>query len=198
MEKLTPKQKEVLDFISQSVSESGFSPTIRDIAKTFRISIGPVQRHVKALVRKGYLRHTPGKSRGIHPASHKPLAPVPVIGWVHAGNLSEAIENPEGYIHVDKDVLKSGEYFALKVKGDSMTGSGIYEGDLIVVRRQPTAEHNDIVVAMVDDEAAVKKLVMERGLTYLESANPKYKPIYARTINIVGKVVYLARSYTTK
>ncbi|MFC1501365.1 transcriptional repressor LexA [Elusimicrobiota bacterium] len=194
MEKLTEKQKKVLDFAKDFNSENGFMPTVRDIAKSFTMSIGAVQDHMKALIKKGHLNHTPGVSRGIELASRKPTVSIPILGRVHAGNLSEAIEHVEDYICVDKDIARTGDYFALKVQGDSMTGSGIYEDDLIVVKKQSAAEDGDIVVAMVDGEAAVKKLRKIGTQVYLQSTNPRYKPIYANEIIVLGKVVYLSRS----
>ena len=198
MEKLTERQKQVFDFISRFISESGSSPTVREIAAAFKITIGPVQKYIKVLSKKGYLKQTPLISRGITLASHRPFVPVPLLGSVHAGPLSEAIENIEDYLHVDQNILTHGEYFALTVKGDSMTGSGIDEGDTVIVRKQVTANHNDVVVAMIGNDAAVKKLHRTNKEVYLVSTNPKYAPIKSSEIEIVGKVVYLTRSYIKK
>ncbi len=195
MEKLTERQQKVFDFIARFIAESGASPTIREIAAAFKITIGPVQKYIKILQKKGFLKQTPLIARGICLSSHKPLVPVPLLGSVHAGPLSEAIENIEDYLHIDQNVVRNGEYFALRVKGDSMEGSGINEGDIVIVRRQVTANHNDTVVAMISEEAGVKKLYKTGKEVYLVSTNPKYAPIKSSNINIVGKVVYLTRSY---
>ena len=193
MEKLTERQKQILDFITDFLSGSGFAPTVREIAGHFKISIRPVQKHIEALVRKGHLRHKPMVSRGLDPASRKPLVSIPLLGRVPAGVPLQPLEYAEDHVQVDRDAVGSGKCFALKVKGDSMTGSGIFDNDTVIVRQQPGAEHNDIVVAMVDGEATVKKLFKKAGDVFLQATNPKYRPIRARNIEILGKVIYLMR-----
>ena len=195
MQPLTERQKEILNFIIGAKDERGIPPTVREIAAHFRISIGPAQRHIKALVRKEYLRHTPSVSRGLDVPSHRPHMLVPVLGKVAAGIPIPPVEEAEESVAVDRDYAGRGELFALRVKGDSMTGSGIFEGDIVVVRRQPDAEHSDIVVAMVEGEAAVKKLIKQGRDAHLESTNPKYAPIKNREITIVGKVIRLIRNF---
>jgi repressor LexA len=200
MEKMTEKQKSILDFISEFSAEHGMRPTFREIAKNFDVHVGAVQKHIKALVKKGHLTHTPKISRGLSavqvvvPEFYKDMMAVPVLGRVAAGIPLEAIEDVEEYVHIDKVVVKGGQPFALKVKGDSMINAGINEGDIVIVRKQPTAEHNDIVVAMIDNEATVKKLFRKNHETYLLPANPAYKPIRADNIIIIGKVVFLMRN----
>jgi len=194
MEKITEKQKKVLDHVSGFIADSGRAPSIREIAGNFNVNIGAIQKHIAALVKKGYLKHTPGLSRGIMPASHKPWSKVPVLGRVPAGNPTEAIEGVEDYLYLEKDMVLSGTYFALKVKGDSMTGAGIYEGDTIVIRQQPDAEDGQIVVAKVDGgEGTVKRLRKNGAEVYLQPENPGYEPIRGKNIEIAGKVVYLTR-----
>lgn len=193
MERLTGRQKDIVDYITRVNAETGGAPTIRDIARSFAVAIGTAQDHIAALVRKGYLTRTPGAARGLALSFRASLLPVPLVGSVHAGTLTEAIEVSGERVYVDSAVLKGAPHFALRVKGDSMTGAGIYEGDVIVVRQQRTAENGDIVAAMVDGEAAVKRLRRRNGATLLESANPRYKPIVSDTIVILGKVVYLTR-----
>jgi len=193
MEALTERQRQVLDFISEVMSGSGFEPTVREIAGRFKISIRPVQKHIEALARKGFLRRRPGLSRGIDLASRKPLVSIPLLGRVPAGAPLQPFENAEDHVHVDREAVGSGRCFALKVRGDSMTGSGIFEGDTVIVRQQPGAEHNDIVVAMVDGEATVKKLFKKSGEVFLQATNPRYKPIRAKNIEILGRVIYLMR-----
>lgn len=194
MEKLTEKQKDIIRFITRFSADAGISPTIRDIATSFSLSIGTVQDHIKALVRKGYLTRIPGASRGLALSFRKPLLPVPLVGSVHAGTLAEAIHDTGEYVYVDISHLAGGTHFALRVKGDSMTGSGIYEGDQIIVRKQSVAENGEIVVAMIDGEAAVKKFRRDKSGTFLESTNPNYQPIRSNAITILGKVVYLTRN----
>jgi len=194
IDKLTEKQKKVLEHISGCISGSGTAPSIREVAGHFKVNIGAIQKHIAALVKKGYLKHTPGMSRGITVSSHRPWTRVPVLGSVPAGNPTEAIEGIEDYLYLEKDMVLSGTYFALKVKGDSMTGAGIYEGDTIVIRQQPDAEDGEIVVAKVDGaEGTVKRLKKKDGEVYLQPENPSYQLIRGKNIEIAGKVVYLTR-----
>ena len=203
MEELTDRQKQVFDYINEFVSSRGYGPTVREIAKNFDISIGPVQKHIRFLIKKGYLKQKPGISRGLDIVFRKPLVGIPLMGKVAAGLPIEAIENIDNYVYVEKSVVRSGRYFALRVKGDSMTGSGIFENDVIIVRQQNAAENGEIVVSMIGQEAVVKKLHRASDGVYLESTNPKYKPILLRQgfegqvqeAKILGKVVYLMRNY---
>ena len=168
MDKLTVKQKKVLDFIRGSI-DAGVVPTIRELAEVFGISIGPVQRYIKALEKKGYIRRKSGLARGIELVSRGAFISIPVLGNVVAGVPLESYEIVDNYICVDKNIVgKQGEYFALKVHGDSMIGLGIFEGDLVVVRKQPDAENNDIVVAIVHCETTVKKIKKVGENVFLE------------------------------
>lgn len=195
MEELTDKQKQVLAYLNKFMAEEGRAPTVREIAAAFGISIGPVQKHLKALIRKGYVRHQPGISRGLSMHSHRPQAAIPVLGRVTAGLPAEPLEDIENYVYVDRSVVQSGEYFALRVKGDSMTGAGIFDGDVLVVRRRSIADDGAIVVAMIDGEATVKYLRRRNGRVWLAAANPAYRDIEAAEITVLGTVVYLARTY---
>ena len=194
MEKLTQRQRSILDFITEFFSSQGITPTIREIAKQFKISIGPVQKHIEALIKKGHLKHTPGISRGLDLVSRKQQISIPLLGRIRAGLPLEPIENIEDYISIDKNIARSGKYFALRVRGDSMVDAGIFENDIVIVRQQFVADNNDIVVAMVEGEATVKKLHKTNGEIYLKPANPAYKPIRSKNIDVLGKVVYLMRS----
>jgi repressor LexA len=196
MEELTGRQKEILAFIEDHVAGAGHAPTVREIAQAFHISIGPVQRHIKALARKGHIIHRPGISRGMDLARRKPLAGVPLLGRVPAGPPTIPYEDVQDHVYIDKKYLAGGSVcFALRVRGDSMTGAGIFEGDVIVVRQQQAADDGDIVVALVDGEATVKTLRRRGGEVFLEPANPKYAPIHGREIRVMGKVVHLTREY---
>jgi repressor LexA len=194
MEQLTERQREILRFIESHLSEAGHTPTVREIAAAFHITIGPVQRHIKALERKGHIHHRPGMARGIDLSQRKPLAGVPLLGAVHAGTPAIPYEDVEEHVYIDRKFLAGGACFALRIKGDSMTGAGIYEDDVIIVRQQQVADDGDVVVALVDGEATVKTLRRRSRGTCLEPANPKYQPIYG-DIKILGKVVQLTRNY---
>lgn len=193
MDKLTEKQKRIFDFINESFLQSGRAPTVRETAARFNVNIGAAQKHIAALIHKGFVMHTPGISRGLDPVFRKSQVPVRILGKVTAGTPVEAIEDTEGYLHIDADIAKNGQHFALRVKGDSMSGAGILEGDIVGVRQQQAGDDGDIVVALVDGEATVKKLRRKDGEVYLEPANPRYKPIRSKDIRIIGKVVYLSR-----
>lgn len=193
MDQLSVRQKEILSFIENCTAENGSAPTLREIAKHFRITVGPVQRHLAALVESGYLQHVQGRARGLIAAGHKPLTRLPVLGRVPAGNPTEAMESIEDYIYVDKAIVKAGTYFALRVKGDSMINAGIFDGDTVVIRHQPSAEDGEIVAAKIGGEATIKRLRKKHDSVFLQPENPKYPIIRANDIEIVGKVVYLTR-----
>lgn len=197
---LTRRQKEIFEFIKGMIDNKGFPPTIREIGERFRIaSTNGVRDLLKALERKGFIRREPLLSRGIEivrPAKTNFVA-VPLVGRIAAGQPILAVENIENYIAIDKSFLPSGEIFSLKVVGDSMIEAGIHEGDYVMARRQETAEKGDIVVAVIGDEATVKKYFPEKNKIRLEPANPKYGPIVVekRTpgFYIAGKVIGLLR-----
>lgn len=199
MEELTPRQNEVLQFLECYLAQHGYPPTMRDIAAHLRISgtLG-VSKHLTALEKKGYIRRDPGNSRGISLAGHgTKSASLPVAGVVRAGMLQPAIEDIEGYLAIDQAQLKGGKFF-LRVKGDSMVNAAIIDGDLALIRPQPTAENHDIVVAMVDGEATLKAFYREPGQIRLQPRNPNMEPIIIREgegeVVILGKVVGIFRT----
>lgn len=193
MKELTGRQRQVLEFVERFSAEAGAAPTVREVASGTGVTIGPAQRHLKALVDKGYLRHRAGVSRGMDVASRAPQAAVPILGRVPAGSPVPPLEDIEGHVHVDRHFVGKGNYFALRVRGDSMTGAGILDGDIVVVRQQQTAEHGEIVVALAGGEATVKRLHRKGRELWLEPENPKYRPIHSDDVRIAGKVVYLTR-----
>ncbi len=199
MEDLTPRQKEVLDFLEAYIARHGYPPAIRDIGAHLRVNgtLG-VMKHLTAREKKGYIRRDSGNSRGIRLASHGArAASLPVVGVVRAGMLQPAVEDIEGYLAIDQAQLKGGKFF-LRVKGDSMVNAAILDGDLALIRPQPTAENNDIVVAMVDGEATLTAFYRERGQIRLQPRNPNMEPIIVREgegdVSIVGKVVGIFRT----
>jgi len=199
MEELTPRQKEVFLFLENYLAQHGYPPTMRDIAAHLRINgtLG-VMKHLGALEKKGYIHRDPGNSRGISLVGQgaRP-ASLPVVGVVRAGMLQPAIEDIEGYLAIDQAQLKGGRFF-LRVKGDSMVNAAILDGDLALIRPQPTAENKDIVVAMVDGEATLKAFYREVGQIRLQPRNPNMEPIIIREgegeVVIVGKVVGIFRT----
>jgi len=192
VESVTEKQESVLNFIMNRISNDGQVPSIRELAKHFQVNIRAIQDHLKALERKGYVKRKPGLARGLELAV-KPFD-VPIMGRVVAGSPSLALENIEGYLPAGFK-LGPGHYFALKVRGDSMVGAGILEGDFVIVRRQPSVEDGDVVVALVaGEESTVKRFQRYRGEPRLEAANPAYSAICS-PFEIIGKVIEVRRKY---
>lgn len=189
---ITDLQRRILGFIGASLEEKGFPPSIREIGRRLRItSPSSVAYHLRVLEAAGLLKREGAISRGMTlPA---PLG-LPILGRVAAGSGVLAAEDAEGHVHLDKDLRRGADYI-LRVKGDSMTGAGIMEGDLVQVRRQDTASDGDIVVALTEggEEGVVKRL-RRKGAPALLSENPAYAPITA-PFQVVGKVVGLLRSY---
>lgn len=199
MEELTPKQRRILEFIHDYVQRHGYPPSIREIA--FRMQIKSprgVAKHLIALERKGHLRRGAGMSRGIKLADASLGRETPIVGRIAAGQPVLAVENIEGTLMLDPVFSKSGKTFLLKVKGMSMKDAGILDGDLVLVRQQPTAENGDIVAALVNDEATVKVFSRKHDRVVLEPANPEFKPIAIRkedAFSIIGVVVASMRIF---
>jgi repressor LexA len=175
-------------------------PTLREIATHLGISgtLG-AQKHLTALERKGYIRKEPGSSRGIMPAVPAPSSiPVPIVGTVRAGSLQLALEEIEGYVALDRSTVRGDDCFLLRVKGDSMVNAAILNGDLALVRPQSFAENRDIVVAMVDGEATLKRFFREEDAIRLQPENPAMEPIVVRAeegeVVVIGRVIGIHRS----
>jgi repressor LexA len=201
---LTDRQRQVLDFIKSEVRRHGFPPTVRDIGEAVGLSSSStVHAHLSALEAKGLIRRDPSKPRALEvlerdaaPAQPRALDNVvqlPVLGAVAAGMPILATENIESTIPLPTEVVRDDSTFVLRVKGDSMIDAGIFDGDYVVVRQQQTATNGDIVVAMLDDEATVKRYFREADRIRLQPENPTMQPIYARDVAILGKVVALFR-----
>lgn len=194
---LTEKQARILKFISNRIKIQGSPPTIREIAIFFGFkSTGTVRDYIRVLSKKGFLRHNPRVARGLEIArSQFHIFKIPILGRVMAGAPHPAYEDIEGYIDF-KEFSVSDDIFALRVKGDSMSGAGILEGDLALVKKQLIADEGDIVVALIDDEATIKYFYREKDRVRLEPANKNYKSIYAdRDFSIIGKVISTIRRY---
>lgn len=176
---------------------AGRPPTVREVQRHFGFqAVESARRHLAALVAAGRLVQEEGKARGyrLPGPGTGPKVLVPLIGRVAAGGLHEAIEDPQGYLPIESR-RPADELLALNVEGESMVGAGILPGDVVIVRRQPTAEPGEIVVALVDGEATVKRLVRRREQWVLMPENPAYTPIVPpqRDLRIIGKVVEVRR-----
>jgi repressor LexA len=198
-EALSDRQRQILSVLMEKHQE-GWTPSVREIGQAVGLnSSAAVQKQLIELERKGYIRRLHGKARSIQiirPLSEKEDGLlVPIVGEVAAGLPILAEENIEGYLTlVDELILgKGGTFFALKVKGDSMIEASILSGDYVVVRQQATANDGDIIVALVDDEATVKRFFKEVGHIRLQPANSRMGPILARDVQILGKVVSVVR-----
>jgi len=199
---LTTKQKQVLDYVRRRIMFDRISPTIREVAVFFGFSsTGTVRDHLRALSRKGYLKLNKNKARAMELSG---LAQgLPVVGMVACGKPELALEDIESYLEPDKMFVDRGDLFCLRAKGESMSGAGIIEGDILVVRRQSQAQPGDIVVALAGEEATVKFLrrlpgsgVGRKCKYYLEPANKKYRdlPVTESTL-IIGRVISVLRNY---
>jgi repressor LexA len=224
-EKLTQTQEKALNFLREFLREKGFPPTLREIASHFGLK-GPKgpQKTLHILERKGYIRKTPGGSRAIEilkpqigrlrtamvqgrrsgllyeknvGSASVPTVSLPIVGRVTAGDPILAIENIEGYVNFDRNLVSSEDVFLLRVKGDSMIDAHIQDGDFALVKPQKDAENGEIIVALIDDEATIKRIFKKRDLIRLEPANPNMEPIVVKKgekrITIIGKVIGIFR-----
>lgn len=198
---LTQPQIRTLRLIRNQIVHRGYPPTIQELAAALGITHASVHDQVNQLVRKGYLERERRKARGLS-LGRQPdgevssVVAIPIVGQVAAGKPILAEENIEGEVLVDARAAGRGRCFALKVKGDSMVGANIENGDLAIVRQQPAAENGDIVVALLGNEATVKRLHISDDGVELRPENPRHRPIHVREdedFRIVGKVVAVRR-----
>ncbi len=201
---LTARQREVLDAIIDYQARKGYMPSIRELGKALGISsLRGVTIHLDALERKGYIeRESTSRSIKVLEGSSDsgPQVFVPLLGSIAAGLPLLAVENVESYVPIPAEIARNGkDLFALRVRGDSMIDDAILHGDTIIVRSQPSADHGDIVAALIGDEATVKRLDSVSRPARLLPANPSYLPIDLdrEDARILGKVVGLLRSYGT-
>lgn len=203
---LTKRQRKIFEFILSNIEKFGYPPSIPEVQKKFSFkSPNAVKDHFEALVRKGYISRRPHKSRGIkilnhvHPKRNNNAngngntIEVPIVGRVSAGSPIFAQENIEGTIFVDKFIAPNAkDIFALRVKGDSMIKAGIFDGDFVLVRQQPVAEQGEAVIALIEDEATVKRFYKEKGMIRLQPENDPMEPLIIDPkedrISIIGTV----------
>lgn len=196
---LTPKQAAVLEIIKKNISQKGYPPSVREIGQAIGFSSSStVHSYLKKLEEKGYLRRDPTKPRAIEVIDHQPtvkseIINIPILGKVSAGSPLLAVENWDDCFPLPIHFTGAGEFFMLTVKGDSMIEAGILEGDLVIVRRQEDANNGDIIVALLGEEATVKRLFKENGYIRLQPENSKLEPIITRNVKILGKVIGLLR-----
>lgn len=203
IENLTTSQNNVLKAVAQFIEINGFPPTSRELGGMLKITATSVFEQLDRLEKKGFIRRQRKTARSIEiikktdrtaSKQHEPvkLLRIPVIGTIAAGQPLYAFENPESEILIDESSVGKGRFFALKIKGDSMINAGIKNGDLVIIRRQPLAEPGEIVAAIIEDEATIKRLRIDNGKVFLDPENENYSPIevtYRDDFRILGKLV---------
>ena len=194
MAELSKSQQKILDFIRNSIQE-GISPSVREIcAATDLKSTATVHSHLKALEAKRLIVRNQGSNRSIR-LTNGNTAFVPVLGKVTAGIPILAVEDVECYIPISENVRRGRELFALRVVGESMINAGILDNDIVVVHKTPSAENGQIVVAMIDNEATVKRFYKENGYVRLQPENDTFQPIITDECSILGRVISVVRYY---
>ena len=192
------KQTAILEFIRSEIEQKGYPPSVREICSAVGLkSTSSVHAHLTQLEKKGLLRRDPTKPRAMEvldgPVSRG--RSVPLVGRVTAGLPILATENIEDYLVLPQSLQGRGDLFALRVQGESMIEAGIEDGDIVVLRRQETAENGELVVAMIDDEATLKRIYYEDGHVRLQPENAAMEPIYADEVVILGRLLALFRQY---
>lgn len=200
--KISTKQREILDYIKSEILQRGYPPAVREICEAVHLkSTSSVHSHLETLEKNGYIRRDPTKPRAIEIVddsfnlSRHEIVNVPIVGTVTAGQPILAIENIEGYFPLLSEDIPKSETFMLKVKGESMINAGIFNGDLILVEKQVTAENGEIVVALIDDSATVKTFYKEENHFRLQPENDTMEPIIVDHVDILGKVRGLYRRF---
>ena len=198
--KISEKQKEILEYIKQEILNKGYPPAVREICEAVHLkSTSSVHSHLETLEKNGYIRRDPTKPRAIEimddtfNLTRREMVNVPVIGNVAAGQPLLAVQNIENYFPIPAEYMPNQETFMLKVKGESMINAGIFHGDLVIVEQTNTAENGEIVVALVDDSATVKRFYKENGHYRLQPENDTMEPIIVDHVQILGKVIGLFR-----
>lgn len=195
MQNKDSKAMRIYEYIRNCIQNENFSPTVREICENVGIkSTSTVHYYLQLLEDRGYIVKDPLKKRTIKLPGGGSKA-VPLLGTVTAGIPITAIQEVEEYIPVSNLSGSAEDYFALHVRGTSMIGAGIMDGDIVIVRQVPVADNGDIVVAMIEDEATVKRFYREGGHIRLQPENPEFEPIITTEAVILGKVVSLIRNY---
>lgn len=198
MSTLTKKQKKIYDFIAQSTEKYGYAPSLTEIRDEVGLAtVSTIHQHISNLIDKGLIKRVKGVARSLELIEKKAgnLIAVPLVGVIAAGQPIEAIEIPDEAIEIAKDKrFQAGELYALKVKGNSMIGDGIFDGDIAIIKKQEWAGNGDTAVAIIDDnEATLKKFYKEKGRIRLQPANPTFPPIFRKHVEVRGVVVKIIR-----
>ncbi|ADQ14676.1 transcriptional repressor LexA [Halanaerobium hydrogeniformans] len=206
MEELSKRQKSILNFIMDEIKTKGYPPSVREIGKAVGLkSPASVHSHLKTLEKLKYLRRDPSKPRAIEVIynkndenkSNKEMIEIPLVGKVTAGAPILAEENIEDYFPLPLGYIKVGnnDVFMLRVSGDSMINAGIHDGDYVIAEKQSYAENAQIVIALIEDEATVKRFYKDNNNIRLQPENPAYEPIISKDVKVLGKVIGLYRRF---
>ena len=200
-EQLSDKQQQILEFIKRRILDKGYPPAVREICEAVNLrSTSSVHSHLETLERLGYIHRDPTKPRAIEITdddfnlARREIINIPVVGTVTAGEPILAVENIEEYFPMLPNHISNKNTFMLHVRGESMINAGIFDGDMVIVEQQPTADNGDIVVAMIEDSATVKRFYKEDGYYRLQPENDTMDPIIVSEVSIIGKDVGLYRS----
>lgn len=196
MRDASEKKMQILDFIRREIDDKGYPPSVREICLAVGLkSTSTVHAHLNRLEEEGYIRRDATKPRALELTDTATVRgrSVPLVGRVTAGMPILAQQNIEEYYMLPQNLVGGDEVFILSVQGESMIEAGILDGDFVIVRRQSRAENGDIVVAMIDDEATVKRIFYEKTCVRLQPENSAMQPIYAREVTVLGRVIALFR-----
>ena len=198
--KISPKQQEILEYIKSQILERGFPPAVRDICEAVHLkSTSSVHSHLETLEKNGYIRRDPTKPRAIEILdesfnfTRREMVNVPMVGRVAAGEPLLAEQNVENYFPIPMEFMPNNQTFMLRVKGDSMINIGIFDGDLVLVEQRQTARNGEVIVALVEDGATVKRFFKEEGVFRLQPENDALGPIIVKEVQILGKVIGVFR-----
>ena len=198
--KISPKQQEILEYIKSQILERGFPPAVRDICEAVHLkSTSSVHSHLETLEKNGYIRRDPTKPRAIEILdesfnfTRREMVNVPMVGRVAAGEPLLAEQNVENYFPIPMEFMPNNQTFMLRVKGDSMINIGIFDGDLVLVEQRKTARNGEVIVALVEDGATVKRFFKEEGVFRLQPENDALDPIIVKEVQILGKVIGVFR-----
>ena len=203
--KISPKQKEILEYIKSQKLERGFPPAVRDICEAVHLkSTSSVHSHLETLEKNGYIRRDPTKPRAIEILDdsfnfmRREMVNVPIIGRVAAGEPILAEQNVENYFPIPMEYMPNNQTFMLRVKGESMVNAGILSGDMVLVEQLSTAHDGDMVVALIEDGATVKTFYKEDGYIRLQPENDTMEPIIVSDVQILGKVIGVFRLFNER
>lgn len=200
--KISKKQEEILEYIKSEILQRGYPPSVREICEAVKLkSTSSVHSHLETLEKNGYIRRDPTKPRAIEilddsfALTRRELVQVPVVGRVAAGEPILAQENIEDYFPIPADMMPNKQTFMLEVKGESMINAGILSGDYVLVQEEHMASNGDMVVALIEDGATVKRFYREEGVIRLQPENDFMDPIIVRDVTILGKVIGVFRFF---